>query len=289
MKIAVASGKGGTGKTTVATGLAYIISEKGIPVNYLDCDVEEPDGHIFLKPEIETEKPVGVLVPKVNLDKCKNRKRCGEVCQYGAIVNTEKTALIFPELCHSCGGCSLACPENAITEVMRETGTIREGKSGRIGFIEGRMNIGEVRAIPVIKEVKKRCPADGITVIDAPPGTSCPMVETVRGTDFAILVTEPTPFGLNDLKLAISVIRQLSLPFGVVINRYQRGFPEVEDFLSSEKIPILSRIPLDRRIAIAYSHGRLIPQAVPEIKRNFSEIFYKVKEIIDEGVSGSKR
>ncbi|RKZ32499.1 (4Fe-4S)-binding protein [bacterium] len=279
MKIAVASGKGGTGKTTVATGLAYIISEKGIPVSYLDCDVEEPDGHIFLKPEIETEKPVGVLVPKVDLNKCKNRRRCGEVCQYGAIVNARKTVLTFPELCHSCGGCSLACPENAITEVIRETGTIREGVSGRIRFIEGRMNIGEVRSIPVIKEVKKRCLTDGITIIDAPPGTSCPVIETVRGTDFVILITEPTPFGLNDLKLAIGMIRQLSLPFGVVINRYQSGFSEAEDFLLSERIPVLSRIPFDRKIAIAYSQGKLIPQAVSEIKESFVEIFSRVKEI----------
>ena len=220
MKIAVASGKGGTGKTTVATNLAYVASRNGQSVAYLDCDVEEPNGHIFLKPVITNSKPVGNLIPRVDAEKCTHCGKCGEICRFSAIVCLGEKVLVFPELCHACGGCMLVCPVEAITEVPREMGKLETGNAGPIRFVRGLLNIGEAMSLPVIKEVRAAVPKAELVIVDAPPGTSCPVIESVRGCDFVLLVTEPTPFGLNDLKLAVEMVRALGLPFGIVINKY---------------------------------------------------------------------
>ena len=219
MQIAIASGKGGTGKTTVATNLAYVASRNGQSVAYLDCDVEEPNGHIFLKPEITDRKPVGSLIPQVDAEKCTLCGECGEICQYSAIVRVGEKVLVYPELCHGCGGCSLVCPADAITEVSREIGVLETGRAGAIQFAQGLLNVGEAMSPPVIRAVKSTAFQADLTIVDAPPGTSCPVIEAVRGADFVILVTEPTPFGFHDLKLAVEMVRVLKLPFGVVINR----------------------------------------------------------------------
>ena len=251
MKIAVASGKGGTGKTTVSTNLAYIASRNGQSVAYLDCDVEEPNGHIFLKPQITDSKPVGNLIPEVDENLCTNCGKCGEICQYSAIVCVGKKVLVYPELCHACGGCALVCPVDAITENLRIIGQLEIGNSGHIKFAHGMLNVGEVMSPPLIKAVKQiNCDAD-LVIVDVPPGTSCPVIESVRDSDFVVLVTEPTPFGLNDLKLAVEMIQALKLPFGVVVNRCDVGDQNTQLYCDTNNIEILAEIPDDRRIAEA--------------------------------------
>ena len=264
MKIAIASGKGGTGKTTVATNLAYTASRNGRSVAYLDCDVEEPNGHIFLKPQIAESRPVGTLTPKVDADTCTLCGQCGDICQYSAIVCIGEKVLVYPELCHSCGGCTLVCPVDAITETIRQMGKLESGRSGQIGFVHGLLDVGNVMSPPLIKEVKAAAPEVDLVIVDAPPGTSCPVIESVRDSDFVVLVTEPTPFGLNDLKLAVEMVRALKLPFGVVINRAGLGDRNTHSYCQSSRIKILAEIPDNRRIAEAYSRGEMICQTLPE-------------------------
>ena len=261
MIVSIASGKGGTGKTTVATNLAYVASQEGVRVTYVDCDVEEPNGAIFLKPEWAEERSVCSSVPQVDRDKCIGCGQCGEICQYSAILSVNRTILTFPELCHGCGGCWLVCPEGAITEGEREIGQLRIGLVGDIQFAQGLLNIGHAMSPPLIKAVKAAAPAADLTLIDCPPGTSCPMVEAVRDSDYVILVTEPTPFGLNDLKLAVETVRTLGLPFGVLINRADTGDRETKRYCRDEEISILSEIPDVREVAEAYSKG-LLPAEV---------------------------
>jgi len=277
MKIAIASGKGGTGKTTVAANLAYVASRQGRGVTFLDCDVEEPNGHIFLNPRITERRPVGSLIPSVDTEKCTLCRKCGEICQYSAIVPMTKTVLVYPELCHSCGGCWLVCPAKAITEVIQEKGNIEIGVSGSIQFIQGLLNIGEAMSPPVIKAVKASAPETEIAIIDAPPGTSCPVIESIRGSNFVVLVTESTPFGLHDLKLAVEMVRALQLPFGVVINRAGLGDQEVILYCERHHVPVLAEIPDDRRIAERYSRGKLICEALPEYTALFEGLFEKVE------------
>ncbi|MDI6840607.1 MAG: ATP-binding protein [bacterium] len=252
MIISVASGKGGTGKTTVATNLVLSLEDN---VQFLDCDVEEPNAHIFLKPEFKRTYPVSIPTPEVDEQKCNHCGKCSEICQYNAIAVLKDKVLIFPELCNGCGGCSLLCPEGAITETKREIGVIEEGNSGTINFTHGNLNIGEARATPVIRELKSHIDSNKLTIMDVPPGTSCPVIEAVKGSDFCILVTEPTPFGLNDLILAVEVLRKLAIPFGVIINRADIGDKKVDRYCRRERIPILMHIPFSREIAIAYSNG----------------------------------
>jgi len=278
IKIAVASGKGGTGKTTVATNLAVSLAGNGERVLYADCDVEEPNGHIFLKPTVKESTSIGVSIPEIDISKCTACKKCGDVCQFSAIICIDKEVLTFPELCHSCGACSFICPEGAIAEVQREIGEIEQGSSDGIGFIHGIMKIGEAMSAPLIHAVKERLSDEGIAILDAPPGTSCPVIEAVRETDFVLLVTEPTPFGLNDLILAVEMVRALNLEFGLVINRCDVGDDEVRLYCERERIPLLLEIPDDRRIAEAYSHGQMAVDAVPEYKEVFSELWNKVVE-----------
>ena len=291
MIIAVASGKGGTGKTTVAVNLALSIAadrQGGAKSDllFLDCDVEEPNAHLFLKPAIERREEVGILIPEVDYDKCTFCGRCAEVCAYHALAVVKQSVLIFPELCHGCGSCTLNCPEEAIHEVLNVTGIIEEGRTGNIRFAHGILNIGEAMAVPVIRELKKRIgeDPDRIGVLDASPGTSCPVVETMRGADFVLMVTEPTPFGLHDLRLAVEVARdELELPVGVVINRDGVGDRGVEDYCAAEDIPILMRIPLDRRIAEAYSEGVPMVEVSPEYRERFVELYRRIKELVAGG------
>jgi MinD superfamily P-loop ATPase len=276
MKIALASGKGGTGKTTVATNLAYVASGNGRKVAYLDCDVEEPNGHIFLKPEIIHREVVGTLIPRVDEDECSLCGRCGEICQYSAIVCLGKKVLVFPELCHACGGCCLVCPEDAIAEVPREMGSLESGRAGMIRFVQGTLNIGEAMSPPVIKAVKAAAPEADLVIMDAPPGTSCPVIEAIRDCDFVLLVTEPTPFGLNDLKLAVEMVRTLGLPFGVLINRANVGDRAVHAYCSNEGIKVLAEIPDDRRIAEAYSRGEMVCDVLPDYQSLFAQLLKDV-------------
>jgi MinD superfamily P-loop ATPase len=272
--IAVASGKGGTGKTTVAVALA-LSAER--PVRFLDCDVEEPNAHIFLKPEIQRSESVGIPIPSVDEAKCNACGECGKICQYHAIVSLKTKPLVFPELCHGCGGCAKVCPTGAITEVDREIGVVEVGTCDGIGFAQGRLNIGHPMSPPLIRAVRKHASDEGLTIIDCPPGTSCPVIAAMRGTDYVLLVTEPTPFGLHDLKLAVETVRELDLRFGVIINRADIGDGRVSDFCRSEGIPILLEIPDDRKVAEAYSRGETLLEARPELRSEFSSLHVEIE------------
>jgi len=255
MTISIASGKGGTGKTTLATNLSIALAQTGESVTYVDCDVEEPNGHIFLNPSIDRTKEARVLIPEIDLDKCNFCGKCSDICEYNALAVLNDKVLVFPSLCHSCGGCFHICPENAIREVNRSIGVVSSGQGRGVTFLEGRLNVGEAISPPVIKQAKDEVSVSSTVIIDAPPGTSCPVIESVSGTDFVLLVTEPTPFGLNDLELAVEMVRCLRIPFGVVINRSDVGDDRVERYCSEQSIDVLMRIPFDRKLAEGYSVG----------------------------------
>jgi len=288
MIISIASGKGGTGKTLIATSLA--LSLKDIyNVQLLDCDVEEPNDHIFLKPVFTHSKVVSISVPSVDEEKCTHCGKCGEVCAYNAIAVTKQKVLIFPELCHGCGACSYFCPEQAISEVANEIGVIETGNADGIDFIHGKLDIGQAMAPPIIRKVKNLTDKDRLTIIDVSPGTSCPVVEAIKDSDFCLLVTEPTPFGLNDLILAVETVRQLGIPCGVVLNRAGIGDDKTEKYCRKENIPIMLTIPLDTSIANFYSRGVPLVEGMPHFKNSFLELFDKIKEVVNEGNSSSKR
>lgn len=276
MRIAVASGKGGTGKTTVATNLAAVAADGGSEVTYIDCDVEEPNGHLFLKPEILSNRPAARLIPEVDLERCTHCGLCGEICQFSAIVPVGHTVLVYPELCHACGGCLLVCGAGAIQEQRREIGRLEVGHSGAIRFVHGMLNIGEAMSPPLIRQVKEAAPSADLMLIDAPPGTSCPVIESIRGADYVLLVTEPTPFGLHDLKLALEMVQTLGMPFGVVINRAGMGNDETDRYCRANRVEIIAEIPDDRRIAEAYSRGELICRVLPEYREQFARILRQV-------------
>ncbi len=288
MIISVASGKGGTGKTLVATSLALSLKNTE-NVQLLDCDVEEPNDRIFLRPEITGGKPVCIPIPKVDEKKCTLCGECSKVCVYHAILVMGKHVLIFPPLCHGCGACTYLCPEKAITEEDRETGIVVWGSSDGVRFVEGKLNVGEAMAPPVIRKVKQEAGAEGLVIRDAPPGTSCPVVEAVKGSDFCLLVTEPTPFGLNDLILAVEMVRELQIRFGVVLNRAGVGDAGVEAFCKKENIPILLSIPLDTEIARIYSRGIPLVEGLPQWMPRFQELFNKVRGLIDERNRSTER
>ncbi len=278
MKIVIASGKGGTGKTTIATNLAYSIAQMGKAVQYLDCDVEEPNGHIFLKPYIKETHDATITVPEVNTELCDGCGKCGQLCQYSAIICLKNTPLVFEQLCHSCGGCMLVCPTDAITETKKPIGFVDLGAADSVKFVQGRLNVGDVRSPTLIKKVKERAANDGLVIIDAPPGTSCPVIEAIKGADFCLLVTEPTPFGLNDLKLAVGMVRKLNLPFAVIVNRSNLGDEQVYQYCDKESIEIILEIPDDRRIAEAYSTGSMIVEALPEYRNDFLRLYESVSK-----------
>jgi len=342
MIITVASGKGGTGKTTVAVSLALSLASDRrasayeetdeeaaypVPPLLLDCDVEEPNAALFLRPTIQERREVGLMIPEVDLEACTYCGRCAEVCQYHAIVVVGEKVLVFPELCHGCGSCALNCPTEAIHEVLHVIGTVERGwagpvadspsASGEMGgenfppasegawgveFAQGTMNVGEPMAVPIIRQLKRWAippdastgldgtPGDRPVILDAPPGTACPVVESMRGAEFVLLVTEPTPFGLHDLRLAVEVARdELRLPVGVVVNRDGVGDQGVEDYCTIEGIPILMRIPLDRRIAEAYSEGGSLVEARPEYREQFRELYeaiHRLRAVDDAGGDG---
>lgn len=274
MNIAVASGKGGTGKTTVATSLALALSVDN-PVQVLDCDVEAPNAHLMLKPLYTCSREAVVLVPVVDETRCNLCGICAEVCQYQAIAVVGQQVLVFPEMCHGCGSCALNCPSKAIMEVPHVLGKLEGGITPEgIRFAHGLLNIGEALAVPVISQLKAAFPprAGEITIVDAPPGTSCPVVEAVRGADYVILVTEPTPFGLHDLKLAYELTCELNLPAGVIINRDGIGDEEVEVFCAEVGLPVLLRIPMDREVAAGIARGIPLVTIRPGYHALFREI-----------------
>ena len=272
MIISIASGKGGTGKTTVAVNLALSLKD----VQFMDCDVEEPNGHLFLRPKIEQRISVGIPVPQVNKSRCTYCGECARVCEFNAIVVIKEKVLIFPELCHGCGGCSYICPVDAIEEVEREIGIIEKGKAGHVEFIHGLLNVGEPMAPPLIRKEKTLMNTRNTVIIDSSPGTSCPVVQAVKGSDFCLLVTEPTPFGLNDLKLAVETVRKLNIPLGVLINCCDIGDRKVSQYCETERIPILLEIPMDRKIAEAYSRGIPLLEELPEYRKRFQDLYSKL-------------
>ena len=282
-RIAVASGKGGTGKTTVALNLAAMFGE---PVQLADCDVEEPNVNLFLRCDQLTPSEVTMLVPEVDQQRCNGCGACGELCQFRGIVAVGIRALVFPELCHGCGGCALVCPTGAITERPHRIGTISTGQSGAIRLIEGRLEVGVSLVPPVIRAVRDQLQDELPAILDAPPGTSCPVVATLRECDYLLLVTDPTPFGLHDLKLAVAMARELNLPCGVVVNRAGEDLVGLYGYCRSENLPVLLSLPDDRQIAEITSRGDLLAHALPEYGLRFAELADKLKQEL--GAAGGR-
>ena len=275
--MSVASGKGGTGKTLVATSLALSLNANH-KVRLLDCDVEEPNANILLRIGIRDSQAVYVPIPGVEEAKCSYCGKCAEVCAYNAVAVIKEKVLVFAELCHGCGACSYLCPESAITEERKEVGVVERGDSENLELIQGRLNVGEAMAPPVIREVKKHVDHGSVVIIDVPPGTSCPAIESIAGSDYCILVTEPTPFGMYDLKLAVEVVRHMNIDFGVIINRDGIGDDRVEHYCKKEKIPILIKIPERRKIAHLYSKGIPIVHESHEWREMFGLVFNRIQK-----------
>jgi len=280
--ITVASGKGGTGKTLVATSMALSLQDKE-PLQVIDCDVEEPNAHILLKPMFNHQQKVTIPVPEVDDEKCTYCGKCAQVCAFNAIAVLGNHVLVFPELCHGCGACTYICPEDAISEIDKETGIIEFGELTGIDFVHGKLAVGEAMAVPVIREVKKHINRERLVIGDVPPGTSCPVVESVKGSDFCLLVTEPTPFGLNDLALTVELLGQLDIPCGVIINRDGVGDSGVEEYCRHKGVPILLRIPLDMKIAQLYSRGIALVEGMPQWQEAFVRLYNDIERIVREG------
>lgn len=281
MIIAVASGKGGTGKTTVAVSLAQFLSEGGeFPVLITDADVEAPNAHIFLKPDFKEHKEVNQLVPQVNQDFCNGCGICADVCQFNAIVLLRNKPKVFPALCHGCGSCTLQCPENAIEEIPHPIGRLDRGSSNAdLRLRQGLLNEGEPMAVPVITALKKwqDQPESRIEIRDSPPGASCPVVEALRGADYILLVTEPTPFGLHDLKQALQVTRELGLKAGVIINRVSLGEEDIQGFCLENDVPVVMEIPLERKIGEGLARGKALLEIVPEFRSRFVALWQTIQ------------
>ncbi len=281
MNIALASGKGGTGKTTIATNLATLLGREGNSVTYLDCDVEEPNGHLFLRPRIDRRVPAHIRVPVIADERCMACGECVRFCAFNALARLGKMVMVFPELCHGCGGCMRVCAEKAIFEQERVIGFVESGDAGGVRFVQGTLNVGEAMSPPLIREVLTDTTADAVNIIDAPPGTSCPVVTTLRKADFAVLVTEPTPFGVNDLRLALDMVQELNVPHGVVVNRDEETYHGVTDLCASRGVPIIGRIPDNRKAAESYSRGEMIVDTVPGLAGHFSDIWRNIQERIE--------
>jgi MinD superfamily P-loop ATPase len=274
--VSIASGKGGTGKTTVAVNLALSLPRESVQL--IDCDVEEPNDHLFLNPAIRQVTSVGIPVPRINESKCTFCGACSRICEYHALAVFPNAVLVFDELCHGCGACSYLCPEKAIFEVDRGLGVIEEGNADGILFTSGILSVGEPMAAPLIRKTKEKIQRDKIVLLDAPPGTACPVIETVKGSDFCLLVTEPTPFGLNDLELAAEMLETLGIPTGVVVNKAGVGNREVWEYCRPRNIPIFMEVPMDRRIAELYSKGIPIVVEHPSYVQTFKDLFERMKE-----------
>jgi MinD superfamily P-loop ATPase len=275
MKIAVASGKGGTGKTTISVNLALSLEN----VQLIDCDVEEPDCNVYLGLHLEHLQDVTIPVPHINKEKCTYCGKCADFCQFNALAIFPQNNVVFAELCHGCGGCTLICPEDAITERERAVGTLERGFWNTMEFIRGVLNIGEPMATPVIRVLKQTIDTSKRVILDSPPGNGCPVIETVSGCDFCLLVTEPTPFGLHDLKMAIELTQVLDVPCGVVINRWGIGSAPVEEYCSKEAIPVLMKIPHDREIAELCAQGIPFIEKMPLWKEEFQRLYARIGEI----------
>jgi MinD superfamily P-loop ATPase len=277
MIISVASGKGGTGKTTVSTNLALSSGK----VQFVDCDVEEPNSNIFIKAKIKEKTDVTVKIPKINKNKCDFCGKCSEFCMFNALAVVPSNILLFSELCHSCGGCEIVCPKNVISWNEKVIGRIEHGRTNNIDFYHGLLNVGEIQAIPIIKELKRKIKYDKDVIIDVPPGTSCPVINSISGSDYCILVTEPTPFGLFDLKLAVDVVKHLNIRFGVIINRDGIGDRKLETFCNNQKIPILLKIPEEKVIAHLYSKGISLVSKSSRWREMFESVFNHIKKEIE--------
>ncbi len=280
LNLVIASGKGGTGKTTVAVNMALALEVENIQL--IDCDVEEPNAHLFVKPKIEQSYDVGIPVPAVDLEKCSFCGRCAEVCAFNAIAVFHDQVMVLSELCHGCGSCSYLCPEKAITEFERPIGIVEKGLVGRLSFAHGCLNTGEAMSPPLIKAVKKLIDPKADTIIDAPPGTSCPVVAAISGCDYCLLVTEPTPFGLNDLDLALQMVRKLDIPAGVVINRCDIGDEAVEDYCRENNLPVLQKIPWDFELARLYARGEAAVLHLPKWRLRFQSLYARITELARE-------
>ncbi len=280
MKIAIASGKGGTGKSFVATNLAYALSESH-QVSLVDCDVEEPNAALFLNPEIRDKREITIKVPVIDNSKCTGCRLCSSHCEFHALITVKDKTYVFEELCHGCGFCMRICPQGAIGEKDKVIGEFKYGFVGRMDFYMGEMKVGTELATPVIRYVKDKIKDRGIVIFDSPPGTSCPVVETIEGCDFVVLVSEPSPFGLNDLKLAVETVKSMGLKFGVVENRAMEGVNIIKDYLKEENIPLLSEIPLDREIAEVYSHGKLVVREIPAYRDRFLMIYDEIVKRVE--------
>jgi MinD superfamily P-loop ATPase len=277
MILSIASGKGGTGKTTVATNLALSLGH----VQFLDCDVEEPNANIFFDAKIMNTEKVCISVPEIDKERCTFCGECSAFCRFNALAVVKSKVLVFPELCHGCGGCELVCPMDAVNWRKRVVGSIEHGVTDGIDFYHGLLNVGEIQAIPVLKTLKRKINTGNNVIIDAPPGTSCPVIESVHGSDYCILVTESTPFGFYDLKLAVEVIKYLSIPFGVIINREGIGDNKVEAYCHKEKIPVLMKIPHSEKIAHLYSKGLPFVTQIPKWKERFMQLFNRIEAEVD--------
>jgi len=275
MIISVASGKGGTGKTTVALNLALTLQN----VQLMDCDVEEPNLHLFLSSRKRRTIPVTIPIPKVDEEQCNHCGKYAEICQFNAIAVIKDQVLVFPEICHGCGGCSLLCPVQAIQESPREIGCIQEGKDNGLSFVQGILNVGEPMPAPVIRKEKEFIDRNRTVILDCSPGTSCPVIGGIRGSDFCLLVTENSPFGLNDLELAVEMVKALGIPMGVFINRADLGDERVKEYCQKEGIPLLGELPHDRRIAEVYSRGGIVVDELPEYRPLFLELFHEIQKI----------
>lgn len=261
MKIAIASGKGGTGKTTLATNLAAYLSEKQ-EIILADLDVEEPNSGLFIRVERQHEQTMYKMIPGWEEDKCTFCGLCQEVCNFNAVLNMGKLILVYPELCHSCYACSELCPEDALPMKKQRMGVLRHFSKGKINFVESKLDIGQEQAVPLIAQtldyVDKQSEKDSLEILDSPPGTSCPVIEATKDADIVILVTEPTPFGLHDLKLAVETMEKLGKEFVVVLNRYGTGNAGVEEYCKETNIRIIAMIPDDRQVAELYARGELV-------------------------------
>lgn len=279
MTVAIASGKGGTGKTTVATCLSLAVPER---VQLLDCDVEEPNSHFFIEGRKGRSETVSVPIPAVDQGKCTACGKCVEMCRFNALALIGHEVLVFPQLCHSCGGCMLVCPENAIYEEDREIGTLEEVTRVGLQLLYGRLNVGEPMSPPLIRRVKLEKKEDILVVIDSPPGTTCPMMVSVQGADFCLLVTENTPFGLHDLELSVQALRPFGIPLGVTINRADIGTSDIDAFCERERIPVLLKIPFSEKIAAAYSRGIPFIIDLPEYREKFQNMYESIKKMINK-------
>ncbi|MBN2258014.1 MAG: ATP-binding protein [Anaerolineaceae bacterium] len=285
MKIAIASGKGGTGKTTLATGLALSLIDQG-PVWYLDCDVEAPNGHLFLKPDFSRQVQAVIPIPQIQSERCTSCGRCVEVCQFHALAKVGKKILVFPQLCHGCGSCTWNCPEGAILEIPNPIGVLESGLTPEgIYYSRGLLTVSEPMPTPIIRQLKRleTPPADAIVILDAPPGASCSVVETLRGADYVLLVSEPTPFGLHDLKQMLGIVTDMGIPSGVIINRDGIGDDRLESFLDQNSLPVLLRIPFSKELAMGLAAGDSLIRVLPEYRQGLRNMYAQILEFINQG------